>query len=206
MFLFRNEFQPSVISTLERRYTLRSGLSSLIPSSYEMGNLFTVIFVSYLGTKRHIPFWMGIGVMVMAAGSILFAVPHFMSGKYKYGSVDLVANNLSDMIQDTICKPSVPTRAGSHALAAYIKFQQNDHLKNIPSYVHDPCFNQAEEDDTSYYNKIYIFIFIAAEILMGGGGSPIFTLGTVQFTSENLENKKSSSRNIGEPHETKRAQ
>ncbi|OQV14380.1 Solute carrier organic anion transporter family member 5A1 [Hypsibius exemplaris] len=172
-------YLPSVISTLERRYTFRSGLSSLIPSSYELGNLLTVIFVSYLGTRRHIPFWMGIGVLVMGAGSILFSVPHFMSGKYKFGSVDLVNNNLSDVIEDTICKPTVDAGPpGSSALAAYIKYQQNDHLKHIPNIVSDPCSNTTAADDTNYSHKIYIFIFIAAEILMGGGGSPIFTLGS----------------------------
>ena len=165
-------YLPSVISTLEKRYDIRSGLSSLIPSSYEMGNLLTVIFVSYLGTRRHIPRWMAIGVLFMGVGSILFSVPHFMTDKYEGGTVSLANGNLSDLIQDTICQPSEPTRPGSSILEALITFQQTHHSRK-PS----KCQSEDEQSIFSATNRIYIGIFIAAQVLMGSGGSPIFTLG-----------------------------
>lgn len=51
----------SVITTIEKRYEIPSSISGIIASMYELGNLGTVIFVSYLGSRRHIPVWIGMG-------------------------------------------------------------------------------------------------------------------------------------------------
>lgn len=67
----------SVITTIEKRFEIPSSLSGVIASSYEIGNVITVIFVSYLGSRRHIPVWIAIGAVIMGLGSMIFMVPHF---------------------------------------------------------------------------------------------------------------------------------
>lgn len=55
----------SVITTIEKRFEIPSSYSGLIASSYEIGNVITVIFVSYLGSRRQIPVWCGWGTSVL---------------------------------------------------------------------------------------------------------------------------------------------
>ena len=63
----------SVITTIEKRYEIPSSISGIIASMYEIGNVITVIFVSYLGSRRHIPVWLGIGMFVKAKNTIIFS-------------------------------------------------------------------------------------------------------------------------------------
>ena len=64
----------SVITTIEKRYEIPSSISGVIASMYEIGNVGTVIFVSYLGSSRNIPAFIGTGVILMGMGSIIFSL------------------------------------------------------------------------------------------------------------------------------------
>ncbi|GAB1599393.1 solute carrier organic anion transporter family member 5A1-like [Argonauta hians] len=72
----------SVITTIEKRFEIGSSISGLIAASYEFGSLVAVIFVSYLGSRRHIPKWIGVGVVFMGFGAIFFSMPHIIAEKY----------------------------------------------------------------------------------------------------------------------------
>ena len=73
-----------VITTLEKRFDLPSTRSGLIASSNDFLALFLVLFISFYGSRRHKPRLIGIGVVVLGLGSIIFSLPHFFTGLYNY--------------------------------------------------------------------------------------------------------------------------
>uniref|UniRef100_A0A8D0CYM0 Solute carrier organic anion transporter family member n=1 Tax=Sander lucioperca TaxID=283035 RepID=A0A8D0CYM0_SANLU len=81
---FGGAYMKSSITQIERRFDIPSSLIGVIDGSFEMGNLLVVAFVSYFGAKLHRPRLIGIGCLIMAAGSFLIALPHFFQGLYKY--------------------------------------------------------------------------------------------------------------------------
>ncbi|XP_014864990.1 PREDICTED: solute carrier organic anion transporter family member 1C1-like [Poecilia mexicana] len=81
---FGGAYMKSSITQIERRFDIPSSLIGVIDGSFEMGNLLVIAFVSYFGAKLHRPRLIGIGCLVMATGSFIVALPHFLQGPYKY--------------------------------------------------------------------------------------------------------------------------
>uniref|UniRef100_A0A673BMJ2 Solute carrier organic anion transporter family member n=1 Tax=Sphaeramia orbicularis TaxID=375764 RepID=A0A673BMJ2_9TELE len=81
---FGGAYMKSSITQIERRFDIPSSLIGVIDGSFEMGNLLVIAFVSYFGAKLHRPRLIGIGCLIMAAGSFLIALPHFFQGPFKY--------------------------------------------------------------------------------------------------------------------------
>ncbi|XP_077420946.1 solute carrier organic anion transporter family member 3A1-like [Vanacampus margaritifer] len=78
----------SVLTTLERRFNLQSADVGVIASSFEIGNLALILFVSYFGAKAHRPRLIGCGGIVMALGALLSALPEFLTHQYEYDAGD----------------------------------------------------------------------------------------------------------------------
>ncbi|XP_036417563.1 solute carrier organic anion transporter family member 3A1 [Colossoma macropomum] len=74
----------SVLTTLERRFNLQSADVGVIASSFEIGNLAFILFVSYFGARGHRPRLIGCGGIVMALGALLSALPEFLTKQYDY--------------------------------------------------------------------------------------------------------------------------
>ncbi|XP_056908498.1 solute carrier organic anion transporter family member 3A1 [Takifugu flavidus] len=73
----------SVLTTLERRFNLQSADVGVIASSFEIGNLVLILFVSYFGAKAHRPRLIGCGGVIMALGALLSALPEFLTNQYE---------------------------------------------------------------------------------------------------------------------------
>ena len=140
----------SVITTIEKQFELGSSTSGLVAASYEFGSLVAVIFVSYLGGRRHIPVWLGSGVIFMGMGALLFALPHVLAHHYWVRPGSRSLTNLTDV---SVCRSDLD-------MAAHTLLSQETCL-----WEHSG-------------NWIYVMIFIAAQVLIGMGSTPIFTLGT----------------------------
>lgn len=103
----------SVLTTLERRFNLQSADVGVIASSFEIGNLALILFVSYFGAKAHRPRLIGCGGIVMALGALLSALPEFLTNQYEIGETwrtdmgrDVCSNTSSvdaQLSEDTLC-------------------------------------------------------------------------------------------------------
>ncbi|XP_014252609.1 solute carrier organic anion transporter family member 5A1 isoform X2 [Cimex lectularius] len=166
----------SVITTIEKRFEIPSSLSGLIASSYEIGNVITVIFVSYLGSRRHIPVWIGIGAVIMGVGSLVFMVPHFTAEPHAGN----VANNSSS---DNICK-TVSIREQDMVLG-----RLSSGLSAPPLAPHNNLRENCIEGSPSTAGPVMLFLL--AQLLLGCGGSPLFTLGTT-YIDDHVKSENAS--------------
>lgn len=109
----------SVLTTLERRFNLQSADVGVIASSFEIGNLALILFVSYFGAKAHRPRLIGCGGIVMALGALLSALPEFLTNQYEIGKVwrtevgrEVCSNSSSRQVQegeDAVCQNKTNT-------------------------------------------------------------------------------------------------
>lgn len=102
--------QVSVLTTLERRFNLQSADVGVIASSFEIGNLALILFVSYFGAKAHRPRLIGCGGIVMALGALLSALPEFLTNQYEIGEMwrtdagrDVCSNASNTEAEDKVC-------------------------------------------------------------------------------------------------------
>ncbi|KFD65748.1 hypothetical protein M514_07633 [Trichuris suis] len=163
-------YTMSVITTIEKRFQMASTTSGIIVSSYEVGSLLSVVFVSYFGSSGHVPRWIGCGGLVLALGSFLFSLPHYIATPYSY-----FANKSIDAI--IWLKPTAD------------RLSQNPHLCQ---YKEISSFNVTSQPDTIESSpNSYVLTFMLAQILLGVGGSPLFTLGT-SYLDDRLDKESSS--------------
>ena len=90
----------SAISTIERRFGLSSGQSGAIVATQDIGSLLFLIPASHFGGKSGSskPHWIGGGMLVLGLGSIVWALPHFISNSY------LVSHELVDQNSSQLCQ------------------------------------------------------------------------------------------------------
>ncbi|XP_078468574.1 solute carrier organic anion transporter family member 4C1-like isoform X1 [Lampetra planeri] len=73
------------ITTIEQRFDLRSSLTGLVSAGYDIAFCVCTLPVTFLGGRGHKPRWLALGAVVMGAGSLVFALPHFTAGPYRLG-------------------------------------------------------------------------------------------------------------------------
>lgn len=166
----------SVITTIEKRYEIPSSLTGVIASFYEIGNMLTVIFVSYLGSRRHAPVWIAWGVMVMGVGSLLFSVPHFITESYTSSQSDHISS------QSNACRQPSASLGHSDGLSV-VQPPFNPHT-NLHGR-RDNCI------EGSVSSVVPVLVFMVAQLLLGSGSSPLLTLGTT-YIDDHVPQQSSS--------------
>ncbi|CAI4226084.1 unnamed protein product [Auanema sp. JU1783] len=91
-----NAIFPVGLSTLEKRFKMTSTHTGIISSWYDFAVLLCVFPVCHWGNSGHKGRWIGWGGIVMAIGSLICALPHWMSDVYQ---VEEVSSNSTDFGQ-----------------------------------------------------------------------------------------------------------
>lgn len=144
---FSLSWQVSVLTTLERRFNLQSADVGVIASSFEIGNLALILFVSYFGARGHRPRLIGCGGIVMALGALLSALPEFLTHQYEYESGEI--------------------RWGAEGRDVCMVNRSTSSERPDPDLI---CRNRTAT------NMMYLLL-IGAQVLLGIGATPVQPLG-----------------------------
>ncbi|XP_055710573.1 solute carrier organic anion transporter family member 4A1 [Phlebotomus papatasi] len=163
-----NGFINVVITTIERRFGLKSSQTGLVASGYDIASFLCLVPVTYFGGRAGAskPKWIGLGVVLMALGSFTFSLPHFLVGHYRATGAD-----------SNICPSGInATNTSSSGNSAS-----------------DLCIVTGENgiDDSHEDLSWNVWLFFIAQLLHGAGASPLYTLG-VTYIDENVSKKMSS--------------
>ncbi|XP_055641042.1 solute carrier organic anion transporter family member 4A1 [Toxorhynchites rutilus septentrionalis] len=168
-----NGFINVVITTIERRFGLRSTQTGLVASGYDIASFLCLVPVSYFGGRigASKPRWIGWGVAVMGLGAFVFALPHFLVGQYRAtNSEQNVCSSLAELVNGTNAATAVHLLGESCSLDGSSAGGGLDSTENLSWNV---------------------WFFFTAQLLLGAGASPLYTLG-VTYIDENVSKKMSS--------------
>lgn len=190
-----------------------------------MLKVITVMFVSYLGAKRHIPRWIAVGVLVMVVGCIVFTLPEFLTPALRapgqssdmfsgYNSTKLGMMSLATMRPDMrngICHSIHPQSSkfisedGGSAADNHLIHHANDTASNFPAVTKKEllmsygCTVEVVDENGQTTTKAShddgyghpLILFMLAQLLLGCGGSPLFTLG-ITYVDDHVPAESSS--------------
>ncbi|XP_019714832.1 solute carrier organic anion transporter family member 2B1-like, partial [Hippocampus comes] len=154
----------SSISTIERRYGLSSQKSGLLAAFNEVGNTLLIVFVSFLGSHVHRPRAIGCGALLACLASLLMALPHFVSGPYRYG--------------ERRYHRAGPAWNGSGLC----------HLENIPAEA--PSSNRSCGEQESFAHEGIYYLLLFGQLLLGVASVPMQPFG-ISYIDDHASRKNS---------------
>lgn len=68
------------ISTIEKHFKIPSQTTGLIAVANDISLMLVSVFIAYYASKGHKPRWIAVGLLLLSAFCIMFALPHFVYG------------------------------------------------------------------------------------------------------------------------------
>ncbi|XP_061125182.1 solute carrier organic anion transporter family member 1C1-like isoform X1 [Syngnathus typhle] len=170
---FGGAYMKSSITQIERRFDIPSSLIGVIDGSFEMGNLLVIAFVSYFGAKLHRPRLIGIGCLIMAAGSFLISLPHFLQGPYKYETSMTHGTDTNGTESIAPCSSNRSLTDDEPDLAARAGKADGERSLTISITSRFKSYLDCEKAAGS---SMWIYVFLG-NMLRGIGETPIMPLG-----------------------------
>uniref|UniRef100_A0A8C0XLE5 Solute carrier organic anion transporter family member n=1 Tax=Castor canadensis TaxID=51338 RepID=A0A8C0XLE5_CASCN len=146
-----NGFINTVITSIERRFDLHSYQSGLIASSYDIAACLCLTFVSW-------------GVLILGAGSLVFALPHFIAGHYEVEMDEEVGTCSAN--QSVVCSDRASGLSNYQLVFMLGQFLHG--MGATPLYTLGVTY--LDENVKSSYSPIYIAVFYTAAILGPAAG------------------------------------
>ncbi|OAF72102.1 hypothetical protein A3Q56_00097 [Intoshia linei] len=101
-----NGFVSVAISTLEKRYGLTSLQTGILAAFYDIVIVVVVIPVTYFATKTNkikiIGRFIGVSIILMGIGSLIFILPQFITPAYEYQNNSLTSSNFCTNATESI--------------------------------------------------------------------------------------------------------
>ncbi|XP_020709154.2 solute carrier organic anion transporter family member 4A1 [Athalia rosae] len=167
-----NGFVNVVITTIERRFGLRSSQTGLIAGGYDIASFLLLVPVSYLGgrSKASKPRYVGIGVLVLGLGSLLFASPHYLVGTYRAGNrnENLCHRVTNTSLRTTTCDSSTSEQRDLEAssglyLAIFLIAQLLHGAGAAPLYTLGVTY--LDENVSKKMSSVYLGIYYTMAVL-----------------------------------------
>ncbi|EDV19391.1 uncharacterized protein TRIADDRAFT_33605 [Trichoplax adhaerens] len=96
-------FSAVTVTSLEKRYELRSTETGALPSAGEIASAIIGILASYFAGRHHKGRYLSVGAIVLALGALMYSLPHFVTDPY---TVVSSSTNYSDLCLETQSTPS----------------------------------------------------------------------------------------------------
>lgn len=169
------------LTTLERRFKMRSGTTGWVLSGNEISQILLSLVLSYAGGTRHRPRWIAGGALMSALSCFILALPHFIFGageealqltrEYVEGRSAAAAavTNITAASSSAIVVPEM------HSLC---RWSSTPVEANATLFLTPRDFNAVELAEPEPYSIVPLVLIFASQFVLGIGTTMFYTLGT----------------------------
>ncbi|KAL1123562.1 hypothetical protein AAG570_002639 [Ranatra chinensis] len=153
----------SVITTIEKLFSLQSKTTGFIMSATEIGQIGSSLLLTYYGGQGHRPKWIAWGMVLFALCSFTCSLPHFIFGQ------QMMSNYTSMAAPPDVCLPDNATSTSFNRCQDEYLVQQRIHSKII---------------------NLVLAIFFVSLLGVGMGQTAVYTLG-IPYIDDNVASRES---------------